>query len=168
MGFRLFCCSVIVSCSVLFGLSMRHRLFLRLQSLEYFREYFRSVRTYISHVGMSLDEIVLRLDTGDSCRQFSRLLGEKCQQSSFPSAFSDSLLCLKESLCLTDADIHLLSSVADKLSFSDLDGALEYLGLADEQLLSLIESAEMSLKSDGRLYVVLSISCGSVAALLLL
>ena len=47
MGFRLFCSAVIVSCSALIGLELRRRLFVRVRSLKYFRDYLRSVRSYI-------------------------------------------------------------------------------------------------------------------------
>ena len=58
MGFRLLCCAVIITCATFIGLELRRSMLTRAESLAFFREYFRSVRSYILHTGMSLAEYI--------------------------------------------------------------------------------------------------------------
>ena len=67
MAFRLFTCVLIVVCGGLTGYELRRRLSIRLRSIEMIRDYLRDVRAYISHTGMSLDDIAISLDNG-ACR----------------------------------------------------------------------------------------------------
>lgn len=168
MGFKLFCCALIVSCSVLAGLELRRRLLARLHSLIFFREYFRQIRSYISHVGLALDDIASELDYENNYSKFCLILREKNLHSSFPSAFASTLSIVQKEFCLSDDDFTMLCAFVDNTGSSDLEGAVESLKFADEQISDLIKSAKEKLETDGRLYVVLSLSCGAVAALLLL
>ena len=168
MGFRLFCSAVIVSCSALIGLELRRRLFVRVRSLKYFRDYLRSVRSYISYVGMSLDDIASELNSEEVNSEFCSILREKTSYQNFISAFTDTLVITKKSLCITDEDFSLLCSVVNKIGASDIDGAIDSLNIADEQMSALIVSAGKKCETDGKLCVVLPLSCGAVAALLLM
>lgn len=168
MGFRLFWCAVIVSCGCFFGLELRRRLYIRLRSLEMFRGYFRTVRAYISHFGMSLCAIADEIDKGGNTSKFSLILREKLQHSDFPAAFSNTLDEVKNSLSLYDDDVALLVSIANRMGGLDLDSAVSSLNLADEQLSSVIDSAKDKCETDGKIYAVLGLSCGIAVALLLL
>ena len=168
MGLRLLCCAVIFSCSAFIGLELRRRLSVRLRSLQFFREYFRSMRSYISHFGMSLDDIANVLNKRENAFAFSAILRDKTQHSGFPLAFTDTLHAVKNAMSLSDEDVSYIGSLVTSVGSSDIDGALEVLCSADERLSELIETARRKCESDGKLCVVLSLSCGAVAALLLL
>ena len=57
MKYRLFCGLFIVVCSGLIGWELRRRMLIRLRSLEMLREYLKSVRSYVSHTGMNIEDI---------------------------------------------------------------------------------------------------------------
>ena len=140
----------------------------RAESLAFFREYFRSVRSYILHTGMSLDDISDILGKAADSREFCRFLREETRHSSYSASFSAALGRWRSSLCLTEGDVQMLCSTAGNIGTSDTDHALDVLLLADEQLSELLNAAQSKALTDGRLYVVLSVSSGAVAALLLL
>ena len=131
MGLRLLCCAVIFSCSAFIGLELRRRLSVRLRSLQFFREYFRSMRSYISHFGMSLDDIVNVLNKRENAFAFSDILREKTQHSCFPLAFTDTLYAEKNAMSLSDEDVSYIGSLVTSVGSSDIDGALEVLCSAD-------------------------------------
>ena len=168
MGFRLLCCAVIITCATFIGLELRRSMLTRAESLAFFREYFRSVRSYILHTGMSLDDISDILGKAADSREFCRFLREETRHSSYSASFSAALGRWRSSLCLTEGDVQMLCSTAGNIGTSDTDHALEVLLLADEQLSELLNAAQSKALTDGRLYVVLSVSSGAVAALLLL
>ena len=168
MGFRLLCCAVIITCATFIGLELRRSMLTRAESLAFFREYFRSVRSYILHTGMSLDDISDILGKAADCREFCRFLREETRHSSYSASFSAALGRWRSSLCLTEGDVQMLCSTAGNIGTSDTDHALDVLLLADEQLSELLNAAQSKALTDGRLYVVLSVSSGAVAALLLL
>lgn len=168
MGFRLLCCAVIITCATFIGLELRRSMLTRAESLAFFREYFRSVRSYILHTGMSLDDISDILGKAADSREFCRFLREETRHSSYSASFSAALGRWRSSLCLTEGDVQMLCSTAGNIGTSDTDHALDVLLLADEQLSELMNAAQSKALTDGRLYVVLSVSSGAVAALLLL
>ena len=168
MGYRLVCGVFLVVCACLIGFEKRSRLYVRLRSLEMLRDYFRSVRGYISHVGMSLDDIAYEIDKGMSRSNFSQIIREKTHHNGFSTAFADAVHTLKNSLCITADDQALLCSFAERIGGLDRDGAVETLQLADEQLISLIDSVKTKCETDGKIYVAFGLSCGIVAALMLL
>ena len=168
MGFRLLCCAVIITCATFIGLELRRSMLTRAESLAFFREYFRSVRSYILHTGMSLDDISDILGKAADSREFCRFLREETRHSSYSASFSAALGRWRSSLCLTEGDVQMLCSTAGNIGTSDTDHALDVLLLADEQLSELLNAAQSKALTDGRLYVVLSVSSGAVAALLLL
>lgn len=168
MGFRLVCGTLIVLCSCFIAFEKRSRLYIRVQSLEMIRDYFRNVRLYISHVGMSLDDIAFEIDRGVNRTKFSRIIREKTQHDNFSTSFSDTVHSLKGILCITSDDDAMLCSFAKRIGLLDREGALELLQLADEQLSSVIGSAVNKCKTDGKIYIALGLSCGIVAALMLL
>ena len=168
MGFRLLCCAVIITCATFIGLELRRSMLTRAESLAFFREYFRSVRSYILHTGMSLDDISDILGKAADSREFCRFLREETRHSSYSASFSAALGRWRSSLCLTEGDVQMLCSTAGNIGISDTDHALDVLLLADEQLSELLNAAQSKALTDGRLYVVLSVSSGAVAALLLL
>lgn len=168
MGFRLLCCAVIINCATFIGLELRRSMLTRAESLAFFREYFRSVRSYILHTGMSLDDISDILGKAADSREFCRFLREETRHSSYSASFSAALGRWRSSLCLTEGDVQMLCSTAGNIGTSDTDHALDVLLLADEQLSELLNAAQSKALTDGRLYVVLSVSSGAVAALLLL
>ncbi len=168
MGFRLLCCAVIITCATFIGLELRRSMLTRAESLAFFREYFRSVRSYILHTGMSLDDISDILGKAADSREFCRFLREETRHSNYSASFSAALGRWRSSLCLTEGDVQMLCSTAGNIGTSDTDHALDVLLLADEQLSELLNAAQSKALTDGRLYVVLSVSSGAVAALLLL
>ena len=168
MGFRLLCCAVIITCATFIGLELRRSMLTRAESLAFFREYFRSVRSYILHTGMSLDDISDILGKAADSREFCRFLREETRHSIYSASFSAALGRWRSSLCLTEGDVQMLCSTAGNIGTSDTDHALDVLLLADEQLSELLNAAQSKALTDGRLYVVLSVSSGAVAALLLL
>lgn len=168
MGFRVFCCLVIFSCAALSGLDLRRRLYVRLRSLQAFMEYFRLMKTNISHFGMSLDDITIELDGGKILSEFCTFLRENNHTLNYPICFSHALEKYQKSLLLLDSDASFLCSIVNRTSESDVDGAIEALDYADEQLLMLISTAKEKYETDGRLRLVLSMSFGAAVALLLL
>lgn len=168
MGIRLFFCAVIFLSSSFIGLEFRRRMFIRLRGLNYFRQYFRSVRAYVSHVGMSLDDIAYELEGRNNDFAFCDILREKNQFVNFSSAFADTLNVMQKSFCFTDDDCASLCSFVSKIGSSDIDGALEVLDLADEQLAEWIYSAKEKCETEGKICIVLGLSCGAVVALLFL
>ena len=118
--------------------------------------------------GMSLDDISDILGKAADCREFCRFLREETRHSSYSASFSAALGRWRSSLCLTEGDVQMLCSTAGNIGTSDTDHALDVLLLADEQLSELLNAAQSKALTDGRLYVVLSVSSGAVAALLLL
>lgn len=168
MGIRLFFCAVIFSCSVFAGLELRNRLYVRLRSLRSFREYFRAIKSNISHYGMSLDDIAKELAGQDFLHEFCRILRDNTSHSNYPEAFLDALKTQKSSLCLSEEDISFFCSVVNHISSADMDGAVASLEAADEQFSMLLRSAREKCDTNGKLRVVLCVSCGSVAALLFL
>lgn len=168
MEFRLICCAVICVCSALVGVELRRRLFARLRALIFLREIFRSVKTYISHFGMSLDDIADELDGREDLAGFCRILRENIRHNHFFPAFSDTLKMTQNTFCISDDDCRFFCSVASRVGSADIDGALAVLSAADEQLGHTIGSAREKCEKDGKLRLVLSLSCGVVAALLFL
>ena len=168
MGYRLIGCLFVVICPFLIGLEMRSRLRVRIRSLEMLRDYFRSVRRYISYVGMSLDDIAYEIDRGADKSKISLIIREKTRQTDFATSFSDAMDALHSALCITADDQELLGSIARGIGGLDREGALDYLQLADEQISSVVECARARCETDGKIYVALGISGGIVAALMLL
>lgn len=168
MVVRFLCGVCIVLSAFLFGVEKRSRMAGRVKGLELIRNYFRSVKQYISHVGMSLDDIACEIDHGADTSQFSRILREKTRYSDFATSFSDTLGSMMDSLCLTEEDAAMLCSVAGRIGGMDTEGAVETLALADEQLAFLIDSAKAKCETEGRLAVALWLSFGTVAALILI
>ena len=168
MGIRVLCCAVVFCCAALTGLELRRRLFVRLRSLQYFREYFRFVRSNISHYGMSLEDIANEHKPGEQLPGFTAILRENTQQQPFASAFADALRVMQTSLGLTEEDRAALCAVVNRIGGADTDGALEVLQAADEQLSERIAGAKEQCETEGKVRVVLALSGGAFAALLLL
>ena len=168
MSFRLICGGILVICSCLAGFEKRSRLSVRLRGLAVIRDYFRNVKLYISHAGMSLDDIAYEIDRSVSRSQFSRIIRENTQHSDFASSFAAAISSLKNEWRMLPQEEALVCSLAGKIGGMDRDGAVELLELADEQISSLMDSVKRKYDTDGKLYVVLGLAFGIVAALLLI
>ena len=168
MAFRLFTCVLIVLCGGLTGYELRRRLSIRLRSIEMIRDYLRDVRAYISHTGMSLDDIAISLDNGAFSNQFTVKTREYSLYESFPSAFANALKVNRRLLCLTDNDIERIGSCIQRVGCYDLDGTLSCLDFADEKISSFISGARRKCETDGKLYITVGSTCGAIAALIIL
>ena len=170
MKYRLFCGLSIVVCSGLIGWELRRRMLIRLRSLEMLREYLKSVRSYVSHTGMNIEDIFFNIDksnNGKTFNSFIKKMSEYSQPNSFQSAFVTTLSQLKTGLCLSDDDMALLSSLMDQFGCFDVDQSVSALDFADERLSLMISEARKKFESNGKLYVTSGIACGVVAALIM-
>lgn len=165
---RAFICGIIVLCGFLMGLEFRRRLSLRVKGLETLSRFFKDIRSYISHTGMSLSDIVVLLDELPDYAVITSKMCDKIIRSPFDKAFSEALSEAGRALSLAPDDVcSVISSVCD-LGCFDTDGVLSALDMIDDRLAFLIRSARNSLETNGRLSVTLGISSGLVISLVLL
>lgn len=167
MAFRWGSGLLIVICAGLAGVECRRRLKARASSLVCIQHYLRQVASYISHYGMGLDEIAVELARANPSDPLSQKTRDYIKQTSFWNAFSIALNELKTCLCLTDADLALMTLLINGLKGFDVDGALSSLAFADQRLAEEADAANKKAETDGKLYVTLGFCLGVAAALII-
>ncbi len=167
MTIRILAALLIISCGGLLGFEFRRKTFVRVKSLVMIRDYLKNVKSCISHTGMSLEDIAVRLDERNSSDNISLKIREYIQHEPFYYSFLHALGDTRRAFCLTDSDIDLMASLVKQLGCYDLDEALSCLSYADEQLSFLISDAERKCETEGKIDLTLGISVGAIAALIL-
>ena len=155
-------------CGTLIGLEYRRRLTMRVKSLEMFRDLFKEIQSYVSHSGLSLNEIISCLAIRHPNHIVFLILSENVQNQSFYDRMRYTLSSKADALCLTSDDCSSLVDLSGRLGRFDTDTELETLEMIDERLGQMIEDARTRLHTDGKIYTALGCSCGIIVGLLVI
>ena len=157
--------AVILAACVMAGYSESRKLSLRAEQLEKFIQFITNAKTEIRYSAMPVHQIVEKHSEG------MRLLS-KCAEYcgtglEFPAAWKRGVQEGTAGLGLKKEDLKVMREFGEGLGATDLDGQLAHCELYLQMVSSRLEDAKKEKATKSKLYLMLGVSAGLAAALLL-
>ena len=156
---------VILAACVMAGYTESHKLALRVDQLEKFLQFITNAKTEIRYSAVPVRQIV------DKHREGMRLLS-KCVEycgagMEFSAAWKRGVQEGTAGLGLKKEDLEVMKEFGEGLGMTDLDGQLAHCELYRHLVSSRLEEAQKEKGAKSKLYLMLGVSAGLAAALLL-
>lgn len=156
---------ILIAAGTLAGYVESHKLTERVRQLEAFLRFLSAAQTEIRFSGLPVERIVQRHGTE---LEFLRICGETCAQGGFfTSAWQAGVARGTKGRGLLSEDVALLNGFGEGFGASDVDGQLAHCALYTQLIGERLKNAREEKEKKSKLYQMLGIFSGMVAALVL-
>ncbi|NLJ31728.1 MAG: stage III sporulation protein AB [Clostridiales bacterium] len=156
---------ILIASGTLAGYVESHKLAVRVEQLEAFLRFISAAQTEIRFSGLPVEQIVQRYG-GEL--EFLRLCGQSCIHGGyFTSAWNTGVAEGTKGRGLLSEDISLIRGFGEGFGASDVDGQLSHCAMYTQLIGERLKNAREEQAKKSKLYLMLGVFSGMVAALML-